>query len=145
MKDRINKAPLSLREGSVYIDGDLVADSCKCKIIFKPSVWEGKVLGEKGTNRRYLGYDIIVNVEQWKTTPMYKRKILEYIKTGATPEFTIQGISDDKNSDYYENNGGSDTVTAVGCVITGEIALLELDTDGEVVKESIEFGAYNIV
>lgn len=142
---RVNKSPLSLREGKVFVDGYQVADSCKAKITFVPKVWEGKALGDPATNRRWLGYDIKVTLEQWKTTPMYKKKVLEYIKSGATPEFTIQGISEDKNSDYYVENGGGDTVTAVGCVMTGEINLLELDTDGEVVMESIEFGAHNIV
>ena len=59
---------------------------------------------------------------------MYKKKVLEYIKTGKTPEMKIQGISEDKNSDYYDINKG-DTITAVGCVMTGDISLMELDTD----------------
>lgn len=145
MKNRVNKSPVSMREGSVFLDGALVADSCKLNIMFTPKVWEGKTLGERGTNRRWLGYDITGNIEQWKTTPLYKKKIMEYISTGETPEFTIQGISEDKNSDYYENMGGSDAITVIGVVPTGDITLLELDTDGEVMKESIKFGAYDMV
>lgn len=143
--NKVNKSPVSLREGNVFLDGDLVADACKLSMVFTPKVWEGKTLGERGTNRRWLGYDITGTLEQWKTTPMYKKKILEYINTGKTPEFKIQGISDDKNSDYYINNGGNDVVTLIGCVLTGDIPLLELDTDGEVMKESVKFGAYNMV
>ena len=143
MSESVNKRPLSAREGKVYIDGMLVADACKYQLIFTPKVWEGRTLGEQGTNRRWIAYDITGTIEQWKTTPMYKKKVLEYIKTGKTPEFTIQGTSEDKNSDYYEINKG-DTVTAVGCVMTGDISLMELDTDGDVVKESIKFGAKNI-
>lgn len=37
-----------------------------------------------------------------------------------------------------------DSVTAIGCVITGKIALMDLDTDGDVVKDSIEFGAKDL-
>lgn len=33
---RVNTSPLSAREGKVYIDGVLVADSCKFKVAFKP-------------------------------------------------------------------------------------------------------------
>lgn len=142
---RVNKSPVSAREGSVYLDGSQVADACKFKVSFVPKLWEGKSIGENGTNRRWMGYDIKVTIEQWKTTPLYKKKILEYIETGATPEFKIQGISDDKNSDYYANNGGSDVITLIGCVPTGEISLMELDTDGDVMKESIEFGAYDMI
>ena len=69
--------------------------------------------------------------------------MLDYIKTGKTPEFKIQGICEDKYSDYYDKNKG-DSVTAIGCVITGKIALMDLDTDGDVVKDSIEFGAKDL-
>lgn len=144
MSDRVNKSPVSMREGHVYLDGSLIADSCKLNVVFTPKVWEGKTLGERGTNRRWLGYDITGTIEEWKTTPLYKKQILEYIQTGKTPEFTIQGISEDKNSDYYENNGGNDVVTLIGCVPTGDITLMDLDTDGEVMKESIKFGAYDM-
>lgn len=134
-----------MREGNVFLDGAKVADACKLNAVFTPKVWEGRTLGERGTNRRWLGYDITGTIEQWKTTPLYKKKILEYIQTGKTPEFKIQGISEDKASDFYENNGGSDTVTLTGCVLTGDIPLIDLDTEGEVMKESIKFGAYDMV
>lgn len=143
MGSRVNKSPLSAREGVIYLDGTLVADSCKFQLLFTPDVWEGKCLGDKGTNRRWLGYTITGTIEQWKTTNIYKKKIQEYLESGATPEFTIQGISEDKNSDYYEINQG-DKVTAVGCVMTGDIPLMDLDTDGDVVKESIKFGAKDL-
>lgn len=140
---RANKSPLSAREGKVFIDGTLVADTCKFQLVFTPKVWEGKTLNEHGTNRRWIGYDITGTIEQWKTNSMFKKKVMNYIKSGKTPEFQIQGKSDDKNCDYYEKKG--DSVTAVGCVMTGDIPLMELDTDGDVVKESIKFGAKDLV
>lgn len=139
-----NKRPLSARDGKVYIDGDLVADACKFQILFTPSVWEGKSLSEKGTNRRYTGFDIKGTISQWKTTPFWKRKIMEYIETGRTPEMTMTGVNDDENSDYYDING-TDTITAVGCVLTGDIPLMDLDTDGDVVKEELSFGAKRVI
>lgn len=140
---RVNTSPLSAREGKVYIDGQLVADSCKFKVVFKPDVWSGKQLGKKGTSRRWIGYDIEVTIDQWKTNRFYRQKINEYIKTGKTPEFKIQGIQEDKNSDFYDQNG-KETVTCVGCVPTGDINLIDCDTDGDVVKESITFGAKDL-
>lgn len=143
MGNRVNKSPLSAREGKVYIDGMKVADSCKFQLVFTPKVWEGKALGDSGTNRRWVGYDITGTIEQWKTTNMWKKKIQEYLKSGKTPEFKIQGIVEDKHSDYYDING-VDTITAIGCVMTGDIPLMGMDTDGEVVKESIKFGAKDL-
>ena len=63
-----------------------------------------------------------------------------YINTGVTPELTIQGIADDQGSEYYANNG-SDTVTVAGCVPTGDLTLLLLDSGGQVLDDSFGFNA----
>lgn len=140
---RVNSSPLSAREGKVYIDGVLVADSCKFKVVFKPDVWSGKQLSEHGTNRRWIGYDIEVKITQWKTTRMYRTMIDKYLKSGITPEMTIQGVQTDTNSDFYVKNK-SEKVTCIGCVPTGDINLIDMDTDGDVVKEDITFGAKKV-
>lgn len=140
----VNKRPLSVREGNVYLDGDLVADTCKYNAIFTPTVWSGKTLGERGTNRRWTGYDITGTLDSWKTTNLYREKITEYIKTGRTPEFTIYGVNDDVNSDFYDRFG-KDEVTLIGCVLTGDITLMDLDTDGDVAKISVAFGAKDML
>lgn len=142
--ERVNRSPLSAREGNVYLDGVLIADACKFLVVFKPTVWSGKQLSERGTNRRWIGYDIEVTVEEWKTTRRYRGMIDEYLKSGKTPELTIQGIQDDKNSDFYDVNK-SEKVTCIGCVPTDDINLIDMDTEGDVVKESIKFGAKDLV
>lgn len=141
--ERTNRSPLSAREGKVYIDGVLVMDSCKFKAVFKPDVWSGKQLSEQGTNRRWIGYDIEVTLEEWKTTNRYKDMVDKYLKSGVTPELTIQGIQTDKNSDFYDRNG-SNKITCVGCVPIDDISLSDMDTDGDVVKDSVKFGAKRI-
>ena len=142
--DRVNTSPLSMRDGKAYLDGELVADCCKYKVIFKPQVWSGKQLGSKATNHRWLGYDIELQMEAWKTTRRYRAAVDAYRKTGKTPEFTFQGIQEDKNSDFYDLNG-KEKVTCVGCVPSGDIVLIDCDTDGEVVKENITFAVHDLV
>lgn len=141
-----NIKPLSLKEGKVYIDGVQIMDAATFTVVYTPSVWEGKALGDKGTNRRWLGRDITGTITEYRTTPWLKEKIMEYEKNGTTPEMTIQGTRVDKDSDYYSiNGGGSETVTVTGAVITGDIGLMSFDVDGDVVKDSISFGAKNII
>jgi len=140
-----NKSPINVREGKVFIDGVMVLDSVKCSIKFTPDVWSGRVLGEQSTSRRWIGYTITGEITRRRSTNWIKNAISNYIKTGRTPEFTIQGIQDDKNSDYYEANGGPDVITAVGCVLTGDLTLLDLDSNGEVIDEVLAFGAKDLV
>ena len=104
-----NHAPISLREGHVYLDGVEIADSIKCEIKFTPDVWTGRQLGELTPSSRWLGYAI----------------------TG-------------KNSDYYKMYG-TNTVTCVGCVLTGDLPLTMLDSGGEVVEDAISFNAKDIL
>lgn len=144
MSMEYNKSPISLREGKVFIDGVECMDSVKCDIHFTPEVWSGKQLGEKSNSSRWLGYSISGSITRRRSTPFLKEAIKKYTQTGATPEFTIQGIMDDANSDYYETYG-SDTVTAVGCVLTGDLPLTALDSAGEIVDDNISFSAKDIV
>ena len=108
--ERVNRSPLSAREGKVYLDGILIADTCKFKVVFKPDVWSGKQLSEPGTNRRWIGYDIEVTIEEWKTTRRYRNMIDSYLKTGRTPELTIQGVHI-TNVPLYQLSQGSFALT----------------------------------
>jgi len=139
-----NIKPVSSVEGKAFIDGEEVMDSVKMTIRFVPKVSTYRIVGKKGTHRRWVGYDITGTLEEYKTTPRYEQIVKKYIENGMTPEFTFQGIRTDKDSDYYGING-SESVTVTGAVITSEIPLMDIDTDGELVKESISFGARNVV
>lgn len=139
-----NKNPISLREGKVFIDGVESMDSVKCEIIFAPDVWTGKQLGEQTDSSRWLGYKITGSITRRRSNDFLKEAVKKYQGSKATPEFKIQGIMDDKNSDYYAKHG-SNVVTAVGCVLTGNLPLTALDSGGQVVDDVIAFNAKDIV
>ena len=139
-----NKNPISLKEGSVFIDGLVVADSVTCNINFTPQVWTGRQLGERSPSSRWLGYQISGNITRRRSTNWLAVKIKEYLASGATPEITIQGVMSDENSDYYAAHG-TDVVTCVGVVLTGDLPLTRLDSNGEVVDDNIAFNAKEIV
>lgn len=139
-----HKNPISLREGKVFLDGLEIFDSVKCEIKFTPDVWTGKQIGDRSSSSRWLGYSISGSITRRRTTPWLKETIQGYIKTGKTPELTIQGMMNDRGSEYYENEG-SDTVTVVGVVLTGDLTLISLDADGQVLDDVIGFNARTIV
>ncbi len=139
-----NKNPISMREGKIFIDGVEVCDSVKCEIKFTPDVWTGKQLGEITPSSRWLGATITGSITRRRSTPWLREKIKQYLNDKGTPEMTIQGIMDDENSDYYADNG-SETITCVGCVLTGDLNLINLDSGGDVVDDVIAFNAKDIV
>lgn len=144
MADRYNANPIALSEGKVFIDGVQVLTGVKFELKFTPDVWSGKVLGERSPSSRWTGYTITGSITQRTSTPWLKEKIQQYQKDGVTPEMTIQGVMDDKGSDYYQAYG-SDTVTAVGCVLTGDIPLIALDTAGGAREDAISFNAKDVI
>ena len=118
--------------------------SIKCEIKFTPDVWEGRQLGERTPSSRWLGCKIAGNMTRRRSTPWLREAIKRYNKDKGTPEFTIQGIMNDENSDFYAENG-SEVVTCVGCVLTGDLNLINLDSGGNVVEDNIAFNVKDIV
>ena len=139
-----NHAPISLREGHVFLDGVEIADSITCTINFTPEVWSGRQLNELTPSSRWIGYAVTGTIGRRRSTRWLEEKISEYMSSHETPEMTIQGIMDDPNSDYYKTYGAS-TVTCVGCVLTGDLPLTMLDSGGEVVEDSIGFNAKDVI
>jgi hypothetical protein len=144
MIQEYNKSPISLREGKVFLDGIEVMDSVACTINFTPETWSGKQLGEQSNSTRWLGYAIAGSITRRRSTPWLKDLIKQYIASRRTPEFKIQGLMNDANSDYV-HEFGTDTCTAVGVVLTGDLPLTRLDSGGEIVDDVINFNAKDIV
>ena len=139
-----NKQGISLREGRVFIDGIAVMDAVTCTINVTPDVHSGRQLGEVTPSTKYLGATITGSITRRRSTPWLSEVARRYLRTKRTPEFTIQGVMNDMNSDFAVRHG-SDTVTCVGCVLTGDIPLTQLDSNGDVVDDVINFSAKNIV
>ena len=123
-----NKRRISLREGRVYLDGKEIMDAVKLEAVFTPDVNESRGLKERGVSRRWLGFDITGTITEYRTTP----------------EFTITGVQDDKGSDYYAKYGNI-TKTLRGVVLTGDLSLINMDGEGDVMQDEIEFGANDMV
>ena len=139
-----NHAPISLREGHIYLDGIEIADSISCEINMTPDVWQGRQLGELTPSSRWLGYAITGTITRRRSSKWLEEKIREYQQTHETPEMTIQGVMEDRNSDYYKEYG-TNVVTCVGCVLTGNLPLTRLDSGGNVVEDQVSFNAKDIV
>lgn len=140
-----NISPISLKEGKIFVNGVECGDGFTINIKFTPDVWTGNVLGKRSKNSRWLGGGYSGTMTRGRTNAFIKDAITHYMETGETPEITIQGIQNDKGSDYYAETGKVEVVTAVGCVLTGDLTLLNLDADGDIFKDTITFNAADVV
>jgi len=126
MEKKLNEGRICIREGKVFIDGLRAFDGVACTIAVTPETAESRLLGDKTPSTRWIGLKITASMTRARRTKWGKEVIKKYLDSGETPEFTIQGIMDDKSSDYYRKFG-AETVTAAGCVPTGEFNLISLD------------------
>lgn len=140
----MGKQRTSLREGKFYLDGSCVMDAVKVEFFYAPEVSESRAIGQKGKSRRWLGRDVTGSISEYKSTPWLKEAIKRYEETGATPQFTFIGVNNDPNSDYGRTYG-NDVVTLESVVLTSEIPLIQLDSEGEYIICDIEFGAENVI
>ena len=138
-----NKNPILLKEGKMFIDGVEVIDSISATIVFTPDVWTGKVLGELTDSSRWKGGNFTGTLTRRRSNDWLAETVKKHLSDKSTPEFKIQGIMDDKNSDYNAAHGDI-KVTAVGCVLTGGLNLINLDTAGDVLEDTIAFNAKNV-
>lgn len=144
MVNKYNKAPIHVSEGKAFLDGVEVMDCVTCTITVAVQTWTGKQLGERTPSTKVTGYNPTVNITRRRNTPWLKEMFAKYIKEGKTPEFTIQGIMQDEHSDYYSEHG-SDTITAVGCVPTGNLTLLNLNASEDILEDQLTFNAKDII
>ena len=139
-----NARRILLNQGKIFWDGEIIADGVSCVITITPTVTESTSLGEITPSSRWAGVKYKVDVKSYRSKPYAKEYVKEYINTGLAPEVTIQGIQDDKGSDYYEAYG-AETVTATGCIATGDIVALNVDaSSSDHFQDSITFAAKNI-
>lgn len=139
-----NTRPISLRQGKIFIDGIEAADSVSATGTFTPDTWSGKQLGDYSNSTRWLGYNLTVTVTRHRSNPYTKEVIKKYQNTHKTPEITIQGIMDDPDSDFFDKYG-NDVCTYIGCVPTGAMPLTALDSNGDVVTDSLTFNARDFI
>ena len=139
-----NEKPMFLKEGKIFIDGVEVMDCVKATIIFTPNVWTGKLLGEITDSSRWNGGNFTGTITRRRSTPWLTEIIAKHLANKTTPVLTIQGFMDDPDSDYVRAYGSA-KATAVGCVLTGALNLINLDSGGAVVEDNIAFNAKNVI
>ncbi len=143
MTEQYNKYPISVREGKIFMDGVEAANTVSASIVWTWETWSGKELGNQTNINRPLGYTVKVTVTRRRSTPFAEDAIKMFKETGRVPEVTIQGIQADKASDYYQQYGGK-VVTVHGCVPTGDVNLMLMDSKGEVLEDTLEFLASDV-
>ncbi|MFD1179206.1 phage tail tube protein [Paenibacillus puldeungensis] len=94
---------------------------------------EGKTLGRRGTQSKANGWKGTGNMTIYYATPLFRRMMIDYIKTGKDTYFDIQVVNNDPSSTI-----GKQTVILKNVNLDSAI-LTKIDVDAEFLDEEISF------
>lgn len=134
---------MSMKEGRAFVNGEKVTTLTKFNAVFAPEVSKKRVVGQKGFTSKVLGYDITGNIEQFKATRWIRSAIKSYFQTGVFPKFDVQAVMDDPDADFTDAYG-EERIQLIGVQLTGDIPLIDVDAEGEEIKEAVSFTAEEV-
>ncbi|MDR0915005.1 MAG: phage tail tube protein [Oscillospiraceae bacterium] len=92
-----------------------------------------KVLGHRGTQSKTVGWSGSGSMTLYYITPLFRKMMLDYIKTGKDTYFTIIIENEDPASTV-----GKQTIVLYNCNIDS-VVLAKLDVDSTELDEDIDF------
>lgn len=94
---------------------------------------EGKTLGRRGTQTKANGWKGTGNMTIYYATPIFRKMMLDYIKTGKDTYFDMQVINEDPGSSI-----GKQTVVLKN-VNLDSVIMAKIDVDSELLDEEVNF------
>ena len=125
-------------QGKVFLNNEECMDATALTATFTPITSSTKTLGHTGENTQWKGFTVACTLTEYRSRDWLKQAINNFMQKGVTPEFTIQAVSTDEQSDYFQEYGGQ-TLTMTGCVPTGDIPLIAFDASADFMTDSITF------
>ena len=92
-----------------------------------------KVLGKRGTQYRANGWEGSGSMTIYYATSMFRKLMIEYIKTGRDVYFDIMIVNNDPQSSL-----GKQTVVLKNCNLDS-VLLAKIDVESEVLEEDMDF------
>ncbi|MDF1585653.1 phage tail tube protein [Marinimicrococcus flavescens] len=128
---------ISGQEGRAYatIDGQVEEMFYVKKIEAKAdkNKAEVKTLGRRGTQHKTTGWSGTGSMTIYYVTSLFRKLMIDYIKTGRDTNFDITVVNEDPGSTI-----GSQTVTLLG-VNLDSVVMVSLDTESEALEEDVDF------
>lgn len=126
------------KEGRLFLDGEELAHIKTFEATIEKDKSEVNIAGRRMTGHKTTGASGTGTATFYKVTSQFIRIMIDYVKTGRDPYFTLQAVLDDKSSgrgvervSLYDVNFDSAQVGS-------------LDVDSEALEEEVPFTFENI-
>ncbi len=127
------KNAISGKEGRIFLDGEELGYIKNFEAMLEKTKSEIPIMGRRMTGHKSTGASGTGTAVFYKVTSKFVRLMIDYIKTGVDPYFTIQGVLDDKSS-----GRGVERVTLFD-VNFDSAKVFGLDAESEALEEEVPF------
>lgn len=124
---------ISGKEGRLFLDGEELAYIKVFEADIEKNKSEVNVMGRRMTGHKTTGANGTGTATFYKVSSRFIKLIVDYVKTGVDPYFTMQAVLDDKSS-----GRGTERVTLYE-VNFDSAKVGNLDVDSEALEEEVPF------
>jgi len=124
---------ISGKEGRLFLDGEELAYIKSFEANIEKNKSEFNIMGRRMTGHKTTGASGTGTATFYKVTSKFVRMIVEYVKTGKDPYFTLQAVLDDKSSGRGTERVSLFDVNFDSAKVDG------LDVDSEALEEEVPF------
>lgn len=124
---------ISGKEGRLFLDGEELAYIKVFEADIEKNKGEVPIMGRRMTGHKTTGATGTGTATFYKVSSRFIKLIVDYVKTGVDPYFTLQAVLDDKSS-----GRGTERVTLYE-VNFDSAKVGNLDVDSEALEEEVPF------
>ena len=136
--------PISSHQAGLYINKKHQTNCVGFKAQGTVDTKESRVIGQQTTKPRVRGVKFSGELRFYKASPWLAKYLMDVQERQFKQEFEIMGVLDDDPSDFGKQFG-KQIVTLTGCVLTGDIVIMESDTNCDDEEEVVQFLAEKLV
>ncbi|MFB4260514.1 phage tail tube protein [Shouchella clausii] len=124
---------ISGKEGRLFLNGEEMAHVKNFEANLEKNKSEVNIMGRRVTGHKTTGATGTGTMTLYKVTSRFQRLMMDYVKKGEDPYFTLQSVLDDKAS-----GRGVERVTLYD-VNFDSAKIAGLDVDSEALEEEVPF------
>ncbi|ULN62101.1 phage tail tube protein [Bacillus velezensis] len=124
---------ISGKEGRLFLDGEEMAHIKTFEANVEKNKSEVNIMGRRMTGHKTTGANGTGTATFYKVTSKFAALMMDYVKKGSDPYFTLQAVLDDKSS-----GRGTERVTLYD-VNFDSAKIAGLDVDSEALEEEVPF------
>lgn len=136
--------PVSSHQAALYMNGQHQTNCIGFKAVGTVDTKESRVIGQQTTKPRVRAVKFSGEMRFYKNSPWLAEYLKNVMQHQYTAAFDLMFFMDDDGSDYFKKFG-KQKIQLTGCVITGDVTIMESNTNCDDLEETVQFMAEKMI